>query len=776
MTLFKVIDLIKILALKHPNVNSAEEGDIYSILNANTQQKYASVVLTQDTHTEDEVFDNYNFNIFYVDRLFSDIETNRLDIQSTAKNVLSNIIRAFCEEFDAECNSINYHTFTERFADECAGAYAAITISIPKDIYCTEKYWDGNWSAPVISIKNQDKKVEFTENGTFTITYDNENFTGLGTVEVEVNVEDSNGSYEEGYTKGLGDGIADGIYHQKSKLESITITENGVYEKEDGYDEITVNVIDTNGSYQEGYLDGETDGYNDGLADGIGEGRSYQKSLLGSITIKENGVYEKEDGYNKVIVDVEDTNGSYSEGYEDGIEKGIENAAEIIAENAQVLNITESGIYTTKYTKDEDVQITGYFDDGTQFYNYAQLIDQRYRSNTKLNQNSVIEFWWKPDLTENYAVGTLIDLNKDTYSNNVILQYNTKNAGSNQEKLGLSINSNFYSSKVQVTDKWYHIKIDFTNGFFIDGEKNNDINIDWNVTNDYFYINNIGQNLNASNGYFGMIKIDGNTYIPTVNGYVDVLTNTPLYVYSNGTYNFSEGAKYAGDNLIRTVNVQPKINIAKEKIKFGYADITTVPEWADFEGITDMSDMFIYCSNLTTIPHINTSNVTKMSSMLSNCINLETIPLIDTSKVTKFEFFVSSCSKLEHFPQIDTSSATNIRSMFSSCKKLISIAPLNVYNVTRIDTMFGYSQINTLTDIGGFLNLRCKWDDNYGLKSLPNLTYESCINVLNGLYDFTGNGETPSSSQGILKVHANFLSLVGDEISIGTDKGWTITA
>ena len=714
MTLYKVIDTIKMLSLKHPNVNSAYEGNIYDIMNANSQQKYASVVLTQQSHSQDENYDHYNFNIFYVDRLVDDMESNRVQIQSTGKSILSNIIKAFCEEFDAECENITFNTFTERFADECAGAYATITIDMLKDIYCTEKYWDGNWSAPVISIKNQNKRVEFTENGTFTITYDNENFTGLGTVEVEVNVEDSNGSYEEGYTKGLGDGIADGIYHQKSKLESITITENGVYEKEDGYDEITVNVIDTNGSY--------------------------------------------------------------SEGYEDGIEKGIENAAEIIAENAQVLNITESGIYTTKYTKDEDVQITGYFDDGTQFYNYAQLIDQRYRSNTKLNQNSVIEFWWKPDLTENYAVGTLIDLNKDTYSNNVILQYNTKNAGSNQEKLGLSINSNFYSSKVQVTDKWYHIKIDFTNGFFIDGEKNNDINIDWNVTNDYFYINNIGQNLNASNGYFGMIKIDGNTYIPTVNGYVDVLTNTPLYVYSNGTYNFSEGAKYAGDNLIRTVNVQPKINIAKEKIKFGYADITTVPEWADFEGITDMSDMFIYCSNLTTIPHINTSNVTKMSSMLSNCINLETIPLIDTSKVTKFEFFVSSCSKLEHFPQIDTSSATNIRSMFSSCKKLISIAPLNVYNVTRIDTMFGYSQINTLTDIGGFLNLRCKWDDNYGLKSLPNLTYESCINVLNGLYDFTGNGETPSSSQGILKVHANFLSLVGDEISIGTDKGWTITA
>ena len=68
------------------------------------------------------------------------------------------------------------------------------------------------------------------------------------------------------------------------------------------------------------------------------------------------------------------------------------------------------------------------------------------------------------------------------------------------------------------------------------------------------------------------------------------------------------------------------------------------------------------------------------------------------------------------------------------------------------------------------------WNDNYGLVLCPNLTYQSCINILNGLYDFTGNGETPYSSQGKLKVHQNFLNAVGDEISIGTNKGWTITA
>ena len=59
---------------------------------------------------------------------------------------------------------------------------------------------------------------------------------------------------------------------------------------------------------------------------------------------------------------------------------------------------------------------------------------------------------------------------------------------------------------------------------------------------------------------------------------------------------------------------------------------------------------------------------------------------------------------------------------------------------------------------------------------MPNLTYESCISILNNLYDFTGNGETPNNDQGRLKVAQSFIDKVGDKISIGVAKGWSITA
>ena len=117
-----------------------------------------------------------------------------------------------------------------------------------------------------------------------------------------------------------------------------------------------------------------------------------------------------------------------------------------------------------------------------------------------------------------------------------------------------------------------------------------------------------------------------------------------------------------------------------------------------------------------------------------------------------------------------------INTSFYNFSKLQYIPALNANSLTSCNYFFGYSKTTSLTYFGGFIGLKINWNDNYGLANAPNLTYESCISILNNLYDFTGNGETPTSSQGKLKVHANFLTTVGDELSIGTNKGWTITA
>ena len=137
----------------------------------------------------------------------------------------------------------------------------------------------------------------------------------------------------------------------------------------------------------------------------------------------------------------------------------------------------------------------------------------------------------------------------------------------------------------------------------------------------------------------------------------------------------------------------------------------------------------------------------------------------------------TSCGKLKTIPPLNTSKVGNMDSMFRECYSLTSLPALNAQSLSMYLFLgiFGYNELSNLTDFGGFLNLKNSLTD-YSLTMLPNLTYQSCINILNGLYDFVAAGETPNSEQGQLKVHQNFLDKVGDEISIGVNKGWTITA
>lgn len=366
-----------------------------------------------------------------------------------------------------------------------------------------------------------------------------------------------------------------------TKEAQITDIITTVYADE-GYDGMTEVKIDASIVYD----NGRNDGYNEGKVDGIIE----QKSKLETITISENGTYEREDGYSVITVDVPDLNGSYDDGYNQGITEG-----------------------------------------------YPRGFEEGYN----LGKTEVID----------------------------------------------------YAQEITITE----------------------------------------------NGQYG----DGETLYKTID-----------------------------------VNVVPKVEVAKSGMKFGNSTFTEVPDWADFNGITDLYYMFNECGNLKRIPTIDTSQVTEMNYTFKSCSNLETIPLLDTSKVTIMDSTFWGCEKLSNFPPIDTSSVTQIVNAFNGCYALTTLPALNMQslNMWSFFGIFGYNELPNLINFGGFLNLKQSLTDDKGFKKLPNLTYESCINVLNGLYDFVAAGETPNSEQGQLKVHQNFLNTVGDEISIGTNKGWIISA
>ena len=126
------------IALSQPEVNAYGEGSVYDLLNSGGKiEKYAAVVTTFQSASI--VDDNYTatVNLFYIDRLTKFDDNNRLQIQDTAVQTLHNILLQLAEEYDVENES--YTLFTQKFADNCAGAYATLKITLPVS-GCFEQY------------------------------------------------------------------------------------------------------------------------------------------------------------------------------------------------------------------------------------------------------------------------------------------------------------------------------------------------------------------------------------------------------------------------------------------------------------------------------------------------------------------------------------------------------------------------------------------------------------------------------------------------------------
>ena len=194
-----------------------------------------------------------------------------------------------------------------------------------------------------------------------------------------------------------------------------------------------------------------------------------------------------------------------------------------------------------------------------------------------------------------------------------------------------------------------------------------------------------------------------------------------------------------------------------------------------------MRNAFIYYGG-STIPELDISNVTDMNSMFKECTRLTSLDLSnwDTSNVTDMGNMFSGCNKLFllEISSWDTSNVTDMGNMFSGCSKLTSIPSLRAdsLSISSYVSPFGGSLQSTLIDFGGFINLKSSWSGTYGVDRLTGLSHQSLINILNGLYDFTGNGETPTSSQGKLKLGSTHLAtLSDDEKAIASSKGWVLS-
>ena len=345
MNLLQTIRTIEEVAKGIPNVHTVVSA--FEDLNRE-DTVYSAVIIQQQSHTHNDDWIQYNFYIGYSDRLVED-GSNELSVQSTAMNTIHSIVRALRNILpSAEISYSNTNVFTQRFISLCAGAYETVSIILPisecddsnegipgLDTLSTTITSNGDYNfvpeglgfdsvhvvvdvQPEVSL--EERSISINENGQVTVTT-TPGFTGMSKVNINVAVpqEDYKKGYDEGYSKGhqegVAEGYADGVATQKSKLQDITITENGTYDREDGYKHIVVNVpasaeaeghtininengtftytpqegvvwnsitvianVPTEGGYQEGYNAGYTAGHEAGYTEGYTAGHSAGKT------------------------------------------------------------------------------------------------------------------------------------------------------------------------------------------------------------------------------------------------------------------------------------------------------------------------------------------------------------------------------------------------------------------------------------------------------------------------------------------------------------------
>ena len=219
------------------------------------------------------------------------------------------------------------------------------------------------------------------------------------------------------------------------------------------------------------------------------------------------------------------------------------------------------------------------------------------------------------------------------------------------------------------------------------------------------------------------VKVSDKTYAKIDGGYFrdKAYDNRPWVKYADGTLTFRCGYKKIwGENeyALNSDENLPAWNTHKDNItqvvfeaSFANARPTSCYAWfQDFiklkqiegienlntENVTDMSDMFRFCSSLTSldVTHFNTGNVTSMADMFSSCPRLAELDVthFNTANVKDMSDMFASCSGLisldvTHF---NTANVKDMSNMFYGCSGLISldVTNFNTANVTSMSGMF----------------------------------------------------------------------------------------
>ena len=144
MTLLETIRAMEVIASEQPSVNMVVENDIFR-LNARADARYGVFSFVQGEHSTslDTNFITYAFTLFYVDRLKND-RSNQIEIQSVGIQTLDNIIRTLEDTGIYAETGYSFQVFNQRFVDECAGVMCRVSLSVPLNSVCNDRFADFN--------------------------------------------------------------------------------------------------------------------------------------------------------------------------------------------------------------------------------------------------------------------------------------------------------------------------------------------------------------------------------------------------------------------------------------------------------------------------------------------------------------------------------------------------------------------------------------------------------------------------------------------------------
>lgn len=148
MTLQGLLTALGNIAINDRMVSWAGAGSsVYSINDLTIRDYPIFFASPTGTHRVEDNWTTYQLTLFFIDRLLED-NSNDMDIQSTAIEVLKNLIKKAAEQDGVVAVSDEYtitlFVDTEKFKDRCSGAYATVEFSIKNDstciIYSNEEY------------------------------------------------------------------------------------------------------------------------------------------------------------------------------------------------------------------------------------------------------------------------------------------------------------------------------------------------------------------------------------------------------------------------------------------------------------------------------------------------------------------------------------------------------------------------------------------------------------------------------------------------------------